>query len=236
MNCPQDWQVMQCNGRVWIARKGKCPFSIDAAQYGMLINMQSRLSNDGPEEVIIHQLTVIRLAQRQADLQHHVQWSRHLLACLQRSTSATLLIGASAVTYNPHFRYFFSPVPGDSEFGAVQEWLPEPALLLLDSFSPESRQTVLQSAANHVAEIWILRQDHKNESALHDLSVLRGLGSTLCALIPARSRVLHGDGCWSEAKWDVVPSGSVTKLWKLCTQKIQTRAELHCSRLPINNH
>ncbi len=138
------------------------------------------------------------------------------MACLQRSTGATLLIGASAVTYNPHFRYFSSPVPGDSEFGAVQEWPPEPALLLLDSFAPESRQTILQSAAGdeaEAAEIWILRQDRKNESTLRNLSVLRGPGSTLCALIPARSRVLHGDGCWAEAKWDVVPSGSGTQLW-----------------------
>ncbi len=104
------------------------------------------------------------------------------------------------VTYNPHFRYFSSPVPGDSEFGAVQEWPPEPALLLLNSFAPESRQRVLQSAASHEAEIWILRQDYKTESALRDLSVLRGLGSTLCVLIPARNRVLHGDGCWAEEK------------------------------------
>jgi hypothetical protein len=81
-------------------------------------------------------------------------------------------MGASAVTYTPHFRYFSSPVPGDSEFGAVQEWPPEPALLVVDSFAPESRQTVLQSAASHEAEIWILLQDHKNESALRDLSVL----------------------------------------------------------------
>jgi hypothetical protein len=71
---------------------------------------------------------------------------------------ATLLIGASAVTYNPHFRYFSTPVPGDSEFGAVQIWPPKPALLLLDSFAPECRQTVLRSAASHEAEIWILRQ------------------------------------------------------------------------------
>jgi ribonuclease HI len=224
MHCPQDWEVMQRNGRVWIVRKGMCPVSLDAAQYGMLINLHSQLSNDGPSVVILHQITVTCLAQRQADLQHHVQWSRHFLACLQRSTGATLLIGASAVTYNPHFRYFSSPVPGDSEFGAVQVWPPEPALLLLDSFAPESRQLVLQSAASHEAEIWILRQDHKNESALRDLNVLRGLGCTLCALIPARSRVLHGDGCWAEAKWDVIPSRSVTQLWKLCTKKV---SDLH---------
>ena len=82
LNCPQDWEVMQRNGRVWIARKGMCPFSLDAAQYGMLINLNSKWSNDGPSEATLHQLTVTCLAQRQADLQYHVQWSRHLLACL----------------------------------------------------------------------------------------------------------------------------------------------------------
>jgi hypothetical protein len=226
---------MQRNGRVWIARKGMCPVSLDAAQYGMLINLQSQLGTDGPSEVTLHQLTVTCLAQRQADLQHHVQWSRHLLARLQRSTGAALLIGASAVTYNPHFRYFSSPVPGDSEFGAVQVWPPEPALLLLDSFAPESRQLVLQSAASlsHEAEIWILRQDHKNESALRDLNVLRGLGCTLCALIPARSRVLHGDGCWVEAKWDVIPSGSVTQLWKLCAKQVSDLNRIQLQPLAV---
>jgi hypothetical protein len=179
----------------------------------MLINLKSRLSNNGPSEVILHQRTVTCLARRQADLQHHVQWSRHRLA-------------ASAVTYNLHFRYFSSAVPGDSKFGAVQEWPPESALLLLDSFAPESRQTDLQSAASHEAEIWILRQDHKTESALRDLSVLRGLGSTQCALIPARSRVLHGDGCWAEAKWDIVPSGSVTPQSLNCGNFAQQRLNL----------
>ncbi len=69
MHCQQDWEVMQRNGRVWIARKGMCPVSLDAAQYGMLINLQSKLGNDGPSEDILHQLTVTCLAQRQADLQ-----------------------------------------------------------------------------------------------------------------------------------------------------------------------
>jgi hypothetical protein len=150
---------MQRNGRVWIVRKGMCPLGLDAAQYGMLINLSGKLGNYGPSESSLHQISVTCLAQRQADLQHHVQWSRHLLACLQKSTGATLLIGASAVTYNlnPHFQYFSSPIPGDSEFGAVLNWPDEPALLLLESFAPDSRQTILQSASTHAAEVWILR-------------------------------------------------------------------------------
>jgi hypothetical protein len=68
MHCPHDWEVMQRNGRVWIVRKGMCQVSLDAAQYGMLINLKSQLGNDGPSEVILHQLTVTCLAQRQAGL------------------------------------------------------------------------------------------------------------------------------------------------------------------------
>ncbi len=134
---------MHRNGRVWIARKGMCLFSIDAAQYWMLINLKSRLSNDGPSEVILHQLAVTCLAQRQADLQHHVQWSRHLLACLQRSTGAALLIGASDTI--PTFGISPPHVTQSLELcmnGRLN--LRGPALLLLDSFAPESRQKVLQ--------------------------------------------------------------------------------------------
>jgi hypothetical protein len=54
-----------------------------------------------------------------------------------------------------------------------------------------------------------------------------GLKSTLCAMISARSRVLHGDGCWAEAKWDVYPSGSVTQVWKVCIKK-RLKPEPNC--------
>ena len=74
-----------------------------------------------------------------ADLHYHVRWSRHLLECLQKTTGATLFIGSSELTYNPHFPHFSFPVPGDSELGSVKEWRPaEPALLLLDSFEQDS--------------------------------------------------------------------------------------------------
>jgi hypothetical protein len=53
------------------------------------------------------------IAQRRADLQYHAQWIRHLIAFLQKITSATLLTGASEVTYNPHFRYLSSPIKKD---------------------------------------------------------------------------------------------------------------------------
>ena len=97
----------------------------------------------------------------------------------------------------------------------MHQWPAEPALLLLDSFAPDTRQSILQSASTHFAKIWILRQDWRNESALLDLQVLRGLGSTLYALLPAKSRVLHEIGCWETAKWDVYPSDTISQLWTL---------------------
>ncbi len=41
-----------------------------------------------------------------ADLEYHVHWSCHhdLLAGIRQATGAEALIGASAVTYNPHLR------------------------------------------------------------------------------------------------------------------------------------
>ena len=215
LSSPEGWGVMQRNGRVWIAKKDNCPFGLDAAQYGMLVALNRREDSTGPSELLLRRISITCSAQRRADLEYHVHWSRHLLTCLQKVTGATLLVGASAVTYNPHFQHFFSPIPGDDELGAVQGWPAVPALLLLDSFSPESRQNVLQSASNHGACVWILRQDQRKESALQDRRTLCSLGATLSALIPAKSLVLHGDGCWEEAKWDACPSAHATQLWRL---------------------
>ena len=39
----------------------------------------------------------------------------------------------------------------------------------------------------------------------------------LYAELPKESMVLHREGCWETAEWDVEPSTSVTQLWKLDT-------------------
>ena len=80
-----------------------------------------------------------------------MHWSRHLLANIRQGTCAELLIGASAVTYNPHFRQFISPLPGDARLRAVSKWPPVSALLVLDSFAHPVRARPLQSAAAHQA-------------------------------------------------------------------------------------
>ena len=39
--------------------------------------------------------------------------------------------------------------------------------------------------------------------------------SFLCAILPTKGMVLHGDGCWEEAKWDAYPARHATQLWRL---------------------
>ena len=74
-----------------------------------------------------------------ADLEYYVHWSRHLLASIQQATGAEALIGASAVTYNPHFTSFLSPFVCDQSLGALSTWPDVPVLLILDSFPPSRR-------------------------------------------------------------------------------------------------
>ncbi len=75
-------------------------------------------------------------------------------------------------------------------------------------------------------------QDSRNESALLELQVMRGLGSTLlvCALLPAKSRVLHEIGCCEAAKWNVYPSDTASQLWTLRTTHNSDRSQvtIHC--------
>ena len=83
---------------------------MDSAQYGLLCALHETQQNQSdPSALFLHHLRASCLAQQRADAEYQVHWSRHLLACLQRITEAELLIGARAMTYNPHFRLFASP-------------------------------------------------------------------------------------------------------------------------------
>ena len=92
--------------------------------------------------------------------EHHVHRSRHLLAYIRKDTGAQLLIGASAMTYNPHSQFFASPNTTDRQLGASTTWPQVPALLLLDSFVPSARSALLHQAATvtHAQGVWILRK------------------------------------------------------------------------------
>ncbi len=113
---------------------------IDAAQYNMLLAMYvTPAANLIATAQFLTSISASCRAQKAADQEYHVPWSRHLLASLSVRTGCELLVGSSAVTYNPHFPYFVSPYPFDECLGAVKEWLQVPALLIIDSFAPHGR-------------------------------------------------------------------------------------------------
>jgi hypothetical protein len=144
-----------------------------------------------------------------------VHWSRHLLAIIRRVTDVELVIGASAVMFNPHFLHFVSPFPPDVHLGAAADWPQVPALLVLDSFAPQMRRQVLEQAATHRPGVWVLWQQ-KNNPDDPGLNILRRT-ARLFAELPKKSLVLHRTDCWETAAWDVVPSRYITQLWRLDT-------------------
>ncbi len=89
----------------------------------MLLAMCSdQVVPSAPSEQILNRISESIRAQNDADLEFFVHWSRHLVAYLLQITGSELLIGASTVTYIPHFTYFSSPYSPDVHFGAIAEW------------------------------------------------------------------------------------------------------------------
>ena len=117
---------MQRNGRVWIVELNHGVAQLDAAQYGMFLARYT--DSDGhstPPAEFLSSLGASCRAQRMADLEYYVHWSRHLLASIRQATGAEAIVGASAVTstytYNPHFTAFLSPFVCDQSLGALSQ-------------------------------------------------------------------------------------------------------------------
>ena len=210
---PKGWQVCRRNARVIITGPRSTAVSLDAAQYGML--MPHSCENTAPPVPILESLVMSCRSQDRADGEYHVPWSRHLLACLRSILNVDLLIGTRAVTYNPHFPSFVSPEETDVSLGAVRQWPSHQALLLLDSFSPCNRSSVINQARHHNYAVWILRFDRPSWWAVSDTKLLQESGARLMAILPANSLVLHDITCWSNAKYDPVSSRYCSQLWLL---------------------
>ena len=115
----------------------------------------------------------------------------------------------------PHFTFFLSPFVCDQSLGALSTWPDVPVLLILDSFPPSRRAHLLQQASLHVPGTWILRQQAGGAGG-QNLHELRSMHAQMYAELPKRSRVLHKEGCWEHASWDVFPTRTITKLWRSC--------------------
>ena len=122
-----------------------------------------------------------------------------MLASLRGILAVDLIVGTREVTSNPHYQHFCSPVQTDSCLGALPEWPPQPALLLLDCIEPDDRSTVLERAARHGYTVWILRLDQPSRWAEADIKKLRKLQAEREIDLPAKSLVLHHIQCWSAA-------------------------------------
>ena len=223
---PEGWEIIQRNGRVWITERRSRVVRLDAAHYSMLVaSCCAQEAQRTPTAQFLAQLSESCRAQQDADRRYFVHWSRHLLASIRQVTGVELLVGASAVMFNPHFRHFVSPYPPDVHLGSTVTWLPVSALLILDSFAPQQRRKVLEQAATHGSAVWVLWQ-HENGSDDPCLVTLQRL-ARLYAELPKKSMVLHSRECWETAAWDVAPSRCVTQLWRLdaCPDSLRSDPE-----------
>jgi ribonuclease HI len=228
---PEGWNVCKRNGRITITGPEHIAVGMDAAQYGMLFDQKGHACH---EAFLNHVVSCCR-SQDTADGEYHVPWSRHLLACLRGVLETDVLVGARAVTYHPHFAHFCSPEATDAALGADMDWEPLATLLLLDSFAPENRLTILDQALQHVLQhdkaVWILRSDQPSAWAPNDNKKLRELKARIVAILPAKSLILHDIECWSYAKWDSKPSRYNAHLWLLCPASMQAKSPADLQRV-----
>jgi ribonuclease HI len=219
---PVGWEILQRNAKVLITDTQQRTFGLDAAQYGMLLALdRDRCSGRGvgnllaPTESFLLSLKLVCKTQRRVDSEYVVPWNRHFITCVQQLTDTHLLLGVSAVTYNPHFEFFASPHSRNEDLGAVQAWPEVRALLLLDSIEPELRQEWLHKAAEHTHRVWILRSHKPSMAASADLRTLSQLKAQCIALLPAGCFLLHNAGFWQNAEWDSRTSEHAAQLWLL---------------------
>ena len=86
---------------------------------------------------------------------------------------------------------------------------------------------LLERAVTHNPGVWVLRQQKDNPDEPDPAALWRI--AHLYAELPKESMVLHREGCWETAEWDVEPSCSVTQLWKLVTHpKVRQQGHALC--------
>ena len=100
-----------------------------------------------------------------------------------------------------------SPLPDDQRLGAVVNWSGVEALLLLDSFEPGARPALWGKVDAHAHPVWILLQARPGAELGRAHSELRGCSARQCAVMSAKSGVVHKDDCWCDAKRDAEPAG-----------------------------
>ena len=126
-----------------------------------------------------------------------------------------MFIRVRAVARHPHFQHYASPFPGDQSLEAVMDWPDVEALLLLDSFAPDDRPALWRKVDAHSQPVWILLQARPGAELSRAHSALHCRSARQCAVLSAKSRVVHKEECWSDAKWDAEQAGYETQLWRV---------------------
>jgi hypothetical protein len=98
--------------------------------------------------------------------------------------------------------FFASSYTHNEDYGLVQDWPPERALLLLDSIESGLRQAWLWRAAQHTHTVWILHLHRPSMAAPMDFCTLVSLPARCVTLVPGNSTLLHKPGFWQKAEWD----------------------------------
>ena len=182
---PHGWGISERNTQVLISAPDK-----SNAWHILACWLICGYGNSTPSESFLKAVLASCIRQRTADVEYHVPWSRHLLACLRYALGTTRLVGPRALAFNAHFLYFSSPHFTDSELVASHCWPAASALLLLDSFAPSIPDQILQQASDHTQEMWILRLGRPSDRAAADLKLVRKR-AVLIAVLPPKSLILH---------------------------------------------
>lgn len=208
---PPGWELLQRNGRLLVSKPGGTVWQLEAAQASML----ERLSVGLSQEAFLDALVSSCSAQQQHDEVCPVHLSRHLLARLARVTDSKGLVGCRSVTYHPHFQWYSSPNPTDTALGAIEDWPPEPCVLLLDAFPPARREILLRKAFGHRELVWIVRLALPTDAQKRDSQILNSMKAQLYARIPKKALTVHSRDCWSEAQYDARQSQHAVEVWRL---------------------
>jgi hypothetical protein len=127
---PEGWEIIQRNWRVWITERGSRIVRRDAVHYSMLLaTCCGHETLQAPTTQFLVQPTEPSAScrsQQDADRQHYVHWSRHILANIRKVTDVELVIAS---------------------------WPQVPALLL---GIPAVLRRQIEQAAAHRPGVWVL--------------------------------------------------------------------------------
>ncbi len=85
----------------------------------------------------------------------------------------------------------------------------------------------------HEQPVWILLQARPGAELSKILRELRSRSACQCAVLSVKSRAVHKDEFWSDAKWDSEQAGYETQIWRVDTPCQGQRSGTPLETVPI---